>query len=69
MSVTDFRLLLQPAKKLFAHQLIKIRSWRVLDKGGHYLAWEAPEVLAKDVNEAFQTDEVQKLFSANHSKI
>lgn len=53
---------LQPAKKVFEHQVTNIRSWRVLDKGGHFLAWEAPEVLAKDVNAAFQTEEIKKLF-------
>jgi len=46
-----------------------IRSWRVLEKGGHFLAWEAPEVLAKDVNAAFQTEEVQKMFGMTPSKM
>jgi len=42
-------------------QLSDIRSWTVLQKGGHFLAAEAPEILAADMNKHFQTDEIKKL--------
>lgn len=65
-SLTIFTLK-QPVRKAFELQVTKIRGWKVLDKGGHFLAWEAPEVLAKDVDAAFQSEEVQKLFGRSSS--
>lgn len=58
-----------PARRLLEHQVTNIRSWKVLEKGGHFLAWEAPDVLAHDINEAFQTEEVIKIFSDNANKM
>jgi len=50
-----------PAKKAFELQLTDIRSWSVLEKGGHFLAAEAPDVLAADMNKHFDNDEIRKL--------
>jgi pimeloyl-ACP methyl ester carboxylesterase len=58
-----------PAQKVFEWQVTNIRAWKVLEKGGHFLAWEAPDVLAKDVDQAFQSEEVQNLFKKGGSKI
>lgn len=57
----------QPARKVFNSQVTNIRGWKELEKGGHFLAWEAAEVLAKDVNAAFQSEEVQKIFGRSTS--
>jgi len=46
-------------------QLTDIRSWQVLEKGGHFLALEAPEVLAKDMDNFFQTDEIRALLKGS----
>jgi hypothetical protein len=42
---------------------INVSSWNVLERGGHFLAAEAPDVLAKDMNRHFSSEEVQRALS------
>ncbi|KAL7006435.1 hypothetical protein EMMF5_004088 [Cystobasidiomycetes sp. EMM_F5] len=51
-----------PVKQAFVEQIPKLRQWQQLDRGGHFLALEAPQVLARDIDEFFQTEEIQQLF-------
>jgi hypothetical protein len=57
----------QPAKKAFELQLKDIRAWRVLEKGGHFLALEAAQTLADDMDKHFQTDEIRSLLGLHNS--
>ena len=50
----------QPAKRSFEKQMPNIRQWSLLEKGGHFLALEAPGILARDMDKIFQTAEVRK---------
>lgn len=37
----------------FAQRLFNIKSWKTMEKGGHFAALETPDMLANDIREAF----------------
>jgi epoxide hydrolase len=49
------------APKRYAVRIgINVSSWNVLERGGHFLAAEAPDLVAKDVDRHFSSEEVKK---------
>jgi hypothetical protein len=36
-----------------------VSSWNVLEQGGHFLAAEVPDVLARDLDRHFSSEEVK----------
>jgi hypothetical protein len=47
-------------KEMVIAMNINVSSWNVLERGGHFLAAEAPDVLAKDMDRHFGSEEVQR---------
>jgi pimeloyl-ACP methyl ester carboxylesterase len=50
MSTKD---LFPPAPREFGERLLNVRHWTVTDVGGHFLEWEEPEVVARDMQTFF----------------
>ncbi len=47
---------LYPAPRSWAEQAYpKLIHFNVVDRGGHFAAWEQPELLAKEVRTAFRS--------------
>ena len=42
------------APREWAERLYNVQRYNVLDSGGHFPAWEVPELYAKDLREFFQ---------------
>ena len=55
MGYAEFpREILRPPRSVAARQYSDIRRWTTLRKGGHFAAWEQPEVLAQEIREFFR---------------
>jgi pimeloyl-ACP methyl ester carboxylesterase len=50
MSTKD---LFPPAPREFGERLLNVQQWTVTDVGGHFLEWEEPEVVARDMQAFF----------------
>ena len=50
MSTKD---LFPPAPREFGERLLNVQRWTVTDVGGHFLEWEEPEVVARDLQAFF----------------
>jgi pimeloyl-ACP methyl ester carboxylesterase len=46
-------------KELVGENLVQ---YGLLERGGHFLAWEEPELLANSVIEFFESEKVQKKY-------
>jgi pimeloyl-ACP methyl ester carboxylesterase len=42
--------------RVFAERYYDIRRWTVMPRGGHFPAWEVPQLLADDLIAFFGTD-------------
>src|SRR5262249_39144716 len=38
----------------WAERVFRVDSWRVMPRGGHFAAWEEPELLAEDIRAFFR---------------
>ena len=50
MSTKD---LFPPAPREFGERLLNVRHWEETDRGGHFLEWEEPELVARDLQQFF----------------
>jgi pimeloyl-ACP methyl ester carboxylesterase len=50
MSTKD---LFPPAPREFGERLLNVQRWTVTEVGGHFLEWEEPEVVARDMQAFF----------------
>jgi pimeloyl-ACP methyl ester carboxylesterase len=50
MSTKD---LFPPAPREFGERLLNVRHWAETDRGGHFLEWEEPELVARDMQTFF----------------
>lgn len=46
---------INPAPREFAERFYDIRRWTAFDRGGHFAAWEQPELLAGDIRAFFDS--------------
>jgi pimeloyl-ACP methyl ester carboxylesterase len=52
MSTKD---LFPPAPREFGERLLNVQHWVETDTGGHFLEWEEPELVARDLQTFFGT--------------
>ena len=51
-----FKDLVGPVPREYAERHLRVKHWIKMPKGGHFTAWEEPELLANDIREFFSTD-------------
>jgi hypothetical protein len=52
MSTKD---LFPAAPREFGERLLNVRHWVETDRGGHFLEWEEPELVARDMQVFFES--------------
>jgi pimeloyl-ACP methyl ester carboxylesterase len=49
-----FKDLVGPVPREYAERHLRVKHWTVMPKGGHFTAWEEPELLARDIRKFIQ---------------
>ncbi len=45
---------LVPSPRAFGERFFNVRRWTEMPRGGHFAAWEEPELLADDIRAFFR---------------